>query len=73
MEANRDFPGERAAPDPDPHVDRKKARSCSPPALVWPNGTDFDPATLHDWPDHEAGMVALARRWAATGHGEKAS
>ena len=18
--------------------------------LVWPNGTDFDPATLHDWP-----------------------
>ena len=41
--------------------------------LVWPNGADFDPATLHDWPDHEAGMVALARRWAAAGHGEKAS
>jgi hypothetical protein len=19
-------------------------------ALVWPNGADFDPATLHDWP-----------------------
>jgi len=18
--------------------------------LVWPNGADFDPATLHDWP-----------------------
>ena len=33
--------------------------------LVWPNGADFDPATLHDWPEHEAGMVALARRWAA--------
>src|SRR5712692_8189591 len=30
MEANRGFPGERAAPDPP--VDRKKARSCSPPA-----------------------------------------
>ena len=42
--------------------------------LVWPNGADFDPATLHDWPDHEAGMVALARRWAsAAGRGEKAS
>jgi len=33
--------------------------------LVWPNGADFDPAVLHDWPDHEAGMVALAQRWAA--------
>lgn len=32
--------------------------------LVWPNGADFDPATLHDWPDHEAEMQALARRWA---------
>jgi len=32
--------------------------------LVWPNGADFDPATLHDWPDHEAEMIALARRWA---------
>ncbi|MBI1847543.1 MAG: DUF2442 domain-containing protein [Candidatus Rokubacteria bacterium] len=33
--------------------------------LVWPNGADFDPATLHDWPDHEAAMVTLARRWAS--------
>jgi hypothetical protein len=32
--------------------------------LVWPNGADFDPATLHDWPDHEAHMRALAKRWA---------
>jgi len=42
--------------------------------LVWPNGADFNPATLHDWPEHEAGMLALARRWAAsTGSGSKAS
>lgn len=39
--------------------------------VVWPNGADFDPAILHDWPDHEAGMIALARRWAETGRGEK--
>jgi Protein of unknown function (DUF2442) len=34
--------------------------------IVWPNGADFDPATLHDWPTHEAGMEELARRWALT-------
>lgn len=34
--------------------------------LVWPNGADFDPATLHDWPDHEAEMTARAKRWAST-------
>ena len=39
--------------------------------LVWPNGADFDPATLHDWPEHEAAMIALARRWAAAGRDEK--
>ena len=33
--------------------------------LVWPNGADFDPATLHDWPDCEH-MKTLARRWAMT-------
>lgn len=32
--------------------------------LVWPNGADFDPAILHDWPQHEAAMRELANRWA---------
>jgi hypothetical protein len=27
--------------------------------LVWPNGADFDPATLHDWPS-QSGVVASA-------------
>jgi len=31
--------------------------------LVWPNGADFDPATLHDWPQHEQAFTELARRW----------
>ena len=31
--------------------------------LVWPNGADFDPATLHDWPEHEQAFRELARRW----------
>lgn|SRR5262249_9768067 len=41
--------------------------------LVWPNGADFDPATLHDWPEHEADMVALARSWAAAGRSKKST
>ena len=31
--------------------------------LVWPNGVDFDPATLHDWTQHEDELVERARRW----------
>jgi hypothetical protein len=31
--------------------------------LVWPNGADFDPATLHDWPVQEQAFRVLARRW----------
>jgi len=33
--------------------------------LVWPNGADFDPATLHDWPDIADDFAALAERWTA--------
>jgi hypothetical protein len=31
--------------------------------LVWPNGADFDPATLHDWPTFAPEMAARARKW----------
>jgi hypothetical protein len=31
--------------------------------LVWPNGADFDPATLHDWPSHAQEFEELARGW----------
>jgi hypothetical protein len=34
--------------------------------LVWPNGADFDPATLHDWPVHAPGLIARARQWELT-------
>ena len=40
--------------------------------LVWPNGADFDPAILHDWPDHEASMRAMAQRRAAAARDERA-
>lgn len=32
--------------------------------LTWPNGADFDPATLHDWPEHVEDLRQMARRWA---------
>ncbi len=34
--------------------------------LTWPNGADFDPATLHDWPRVSAELAARARAWAKT-------
>ena len=31
--------------------------------LVWPNGADFDPATLHDWPEVKDELSTRARTW----------
>ena len=31
--------------------------------LVWPNGADFDPATLHDWPLYAEALATQVRKW----------
>lgn len=31
--------------------------------IVWPNGADFDPSILHDWPEHAQAFAAAAQRW----------
>ena len=31
--------------------------------LVWPNGADFDPSTLHDWPNVSEELAVRARGW----------
>ena len=36
--------------------------------LVWPNGADFDPAILHNWPESGPALKALAARWASAKH-----
>ena len=34
--------------------------------LVWPNGADFDPATLHDWPNQIRALATRVRQWELT-------
>jgi Protein of unknown function (DUF2442) len=34
--------------------------------LVWPNGADFDPATLHNWPECATALKALTEKWDST-------
>ena len=31
--------------------------------LVWPNSTDFDPETLHDWPRYADAFTERAHAW----------
>ena len=66
--------GELYGPLRDPGVFNAVSLDGEAHTLVWPNGADFDPATLHDWPEREAELAALAKRWAASASsGERAS
>jgi hypothetical protein len=38
----------------------------APHAITWPNGVDFDPAILHDWPRYGPEMAELAASWRVT-------
>lgn len=31
--------------------------------LVWSNGADFDPATLHDWHEYNQVLMARSQQW----------
>ncbi len=55
--------GELYSPLRDPTMFERVMIDPEVHTLVWPNGADFDPAVLHDWPDAGPRMVELARRW----------
>ena len=56
--------GELYAPLREPDFFARVALDPEAGTLVWPNGADFDPATLHDWPKNRDAMRRLAERWA---------
>lgn len=55
--------GELYGPLKDPKVFNRVHLDPEIHTLVWPNGADFDPATLHDWPKHEHAFTRAAKRW----------
>lgn len=57
--------GELYAPLREPDFFARVALDPEARTLVWPNGADFDPATLHDWPKNRDAMRRLAQRWVA--------
>jgi hypothetical protein len=56
--------GELFGPLRDPVIFRQVKVDPEIHTLVWTNGADFDPAALHDWPEHEPAFRAAARQWA---------
>ena len=57
--------GEMYGPLRDPALFRQVRLDPEVGTLVWPNGADFDPWTLHEWPKLVGKMSERARSWEA--------
>ena len=55
--------GELYGPLQDPVVFDRVRLDPEAHTLVWPNGADFDPAILHNWPEAGPKLEALAKTW----------
>jgi hypothetical protein len=55
--------GELYGPLKDPAVFNLARLDPEAGTLVWPNGADFDPATLHDWPQVSSELATRAAAW----------
>lgn len=47
----------------DPGYFRQVEVDAESGTIVWPNGADFDPAQLHDWPDHASAFREMVSSW----------
>ena len=63
--------GELYRPLRDPELFEQVQIDPEVKTLVWPNGADFDPATLHDCPQHCEAFIARARRWESLAEKER--
>jgi Protein of unknown function (DUF2442) len=57
--------GELFGPLRDLALFNKAALDPEARTVVWPNGADFDPATLHQRPHCTAGFIEMASQWDA--------
>lgn len=57
--------GELYGPLQDEHLFRQVEIDPEAHTLVWPTGADFDPATLHDWPQYANQMREMAEGWSS--------
>ena len=55
--------GELYGPLKDPRLFRRVKLDPEMRNLVWPNGADFDPEILHDWPERRKGTIQAAAEW----------
>lgn len=55
--------GEMYEPLRDPEYFARVRLDAEVHTVVWPNGADFDPETLHDWPSVEAAWKQRAELW----------
>jgi hypothetical protein len=55
--------GELYEPLRDPAVFSQVRLDPEASTLVWPNGADFDPAALHDWPEVRDELAMRAAAW----------